>query len=334
MNKTIIILIIIIVLTTACEKQEVTPQWELQLQSLVKVYPIGDIMSINEYKEVIFASGRDGIYKFSGNYFEEVLKGLNLSYVRKILGDEYLWISSDDGLYVYDGINIETFTTETSNILDNNTNYIYKDNLERFWVGTWGGAVIFDKNLNIIGNQTVKDGLLVENVSIVYQTHDNKMWLGSYAVRNGGISYGTLDNWKHFRLEDGLTHENITSIVSTDEKLYIGSGLLDRGGLDIFDYIKGEWVYTETIDYESGLLAGQKVRSLFLDGNYLWIGSEYDGMSIINIENRKSVKIKTSLPHPEIKSIYYQNGSLWLGTLDGIAYLDEEAIELIYQQIQ
>ncbi|MFP4457739.1 MAG: hypothetical protein ACLFPS_08775 [Clostridia bacterium] len=160
------------------------------------------------------------------------------------------------------------------------------------------------------------------------------MWLGSYAVRNGGISYGDIGDWHHFTLKEGLAHENITSIISTENKVYIGTGLLDRGGLDIFELIDEKWTYTETIKYESGLLAGQKVRSLFLDQNYLWVGSEYDGLSIINLENMSSVIVKASLPHPEIKVIYYDKGNLWLGTLDGLAYLDERAISFIYSQIK
>jgi ligand-binding sensor domain-containing protein len=334
MNKIVIFLIISILVFTGCEKEVTIAEWEIKLQSLIKTYPIGDIMSISEFKNNIHASGRDGVFRLNNDVFEEILLELNLSYVRKILGDNYLWISSDNGLFIYDGENVKTFTTETSKILDDNTNYIYKDDQERFWVGTWGGAVIFDKELNIIGNQTMDNGLLVENVSIIHQTHDSKMWLGSYAVRSGGISYGSIDDWNHFSLEDGLSHENITSIISTDEKLYIGSGLLDRGGLDILEFKEGEWVYTETIDYESGLLAGQKVRSLFLDDKYLWVGSEYDGISVINLDNFRSIKIKESLPHPEIKVIYYQNGSMWFGTLDGIAYLNEAALDLVYQQIQ
>lgn len=333
MNK-IFILVIIAILLTGCNQEVEISQWESELKGLIKVYPVGDIMSIDRFKDQIYASGRDGLYKFDGNQFQGFLEELDLSYVRKILGDKYLWIASDNGLYVYDGKYVKEFTTENSNLLDNNTNCVYKDNQNRVWVGTWEGVAIFDEELDVINKQTSKDGLLVDNVSIVHQSQDDNMWLGSYAVRNGGISYGEIGNWHHFTLNDGLSHENITSIISANNKVYIGSGLLDRGGLDIFELKKDKWVLSKTVNYESGLLAGQKVRSLFLDGDYLWIGSEYDGLSIVNLENMKSIVIKKSLPHPEIKVIYQENEAIWLGTLDGLAYLDGSAIDLIYKQIE
>lgn len=335
MNKVfIIVILLILLLLTSCNQEDAISQWESQLKEMIKVYSIGDIMSVDNFEGNIYASGRDGLYKFDGDEFSEQLEDLNLSYVRRILGDKHLWIASDDGLYVYNGKDVKIFTESNSNLLDDNTNSVYQDNLGRIWVGTWKGAVIFDEDLNIVNQQASEDGLLIDNVSVIHQSQDNKMWLGSYAVRNGGISYGEIGNWHHFTLKDGLSHENITSIISTEDKVYIGSGLLDRGGLDIFEFKDRKWNYTETISYESGLLAGQKVRSLFLDGNYLWVGSEYDGLSIINLENMNSVIVKKSLPHPEIKVIYYDKGSLWLGTLDGLAFLDEKTINLIYRQIE
>ncbi|MFP4457740.1 MAG: hypothetical protein ACLFPS_08780 [Clostridia bacterium] len=127
MNK-VFVFIILLLLLTSCSQEETIPQWEIQLKEMIKTYPIGDIMSVDKFEGDIYASGRDGLYKFDGNEFHKHLEDLELSYVRRILGDKYLWISSDNSLYIYDGNDLKEFTTENSDLLNDNTNTVYKDN--------------------------------------------------------------------------------------------------------------------------------------------------------------------------------------------------------------
>jgi ligand-binding sensor domain-containing protein len=315
----------------ACEEQDIMPDWEKPIAEGITIYDHGDIMSITKFEGNIYASGRDGVYMVDSFGESHVLfEEYNMSYVRSIYGSDRLYIATDIGLYIYDGVDMLFYNSENSTLPDNRINVIFEDRVGDIWIGTWGGVTNLSKNITY----TSEDGLWVDNVSVIAQSFEETLWFGSYAVRNGGVTLSKDASYNYFTLENGLTHENITAILCDNDTVYVGSGLLNRGGLDILKLFENNWVLYDTILYEGGLLAGEKVRSLSLDDNMLWIGSEYDGLAILNLEKNKSVILKLSLPHPEIKVIYPDGDDIWLGTLDGLGKLSQNEVAKIYSQLK
>ncbi len=331
MHKLTIILIMLSLVLCACQNEELMPEWEELIAENIITFDLGDIMSITKYGDDIYASGRDGVYVIRDNIAEVAFEDYNMNYVRAVLGVDMLYIATDTGLYTYDGFEIRHMTIDNSILPHNRINALFEDSSGDIWVGSWGGVTVFGSNPR---TYTSEDGLWVDNVSVISQSEDGTMWFGSYAVRNGGITFGTPGRWKYFTLEDGLSHENITSILCKGKTTYIGTGLLYRGGLDIMKFDENKWQYYDTIIYERGLLAGEKVRSLYQDNQMLWIGSEYDGMAVLDLDKMNSVIIKLSLPHPEIKAIFPDGDDLFIGTLDGLGKLSKNEVAYIYQQLR
>jgi ligand-binding sensor domain-containing protein len=122
----------------------------------------------------------------------------------------------------------------------------------------------------------------------------------------------------------------VTSIIQTkDTSVYVGGGLLDRGGAVKLEKEKDIWVITQTISSKEGL-AGAKVRSLFEDtSGKLWAGSEYDGLAIF--DGKKSLQLKKSngLSDDEVKAIIEDShGFIWIGTKSGLTRIDKAKADI------
>lgn len=97
-----------------------------------------------------------------------------------------------------------------------------------------------------------------------------------------------------------------------------------------FSNVDGRWVIADTLTSEDGIPSG-KVRSIFRDSEgILWVGTEDEGMALIDDGGIRVISAENGLSHNEVK-VYLEDehGYLWLGTRDGITLLTRENIEKI-----
>jgi|GEM_PF-2980578 len=334
-NKKLIGLLMVLLITLmGCTQGEQTSA-EPPLFDATRILAIGDVMAIVEFEEQMIIGGRDGVFRINQQTFtyESMAPELAMTYVRALLVDQdnALWVGCESGLFRFDGKAWQHFSSQDGSLLDPRVNALYQDSDGRLWVGTWGGVALYDHGQWT--HYTRADGLLVDNVNVITESFDGTMWLASYSVRDGGVSYGNIGGWQYFTTAEGLAHCDVTSMVALNQKIYIGAGLYDRGGLSILTYQGSEWLWEQTLANDP-LLAGAKVRSLFVDGPYLWVGSEYDGLAVLDLDTWRSLIVTEGLPHLEVKKCYLdQAKNLWIGTRSGVLMLTDTEVQGIYQKI-
>lgn len=292
-----------------------------------------EFSAIAEQGDVIWAGGRDGVYKFDKKnvaFIGKLELVPNLTYVRGLVVDDEnrLFVASQDGLVLYENGSSKFITTKDG-LPDNRVNCIMKDHQGVIWVGTWGGAAAYrDGSWETINTG---DGLYNDMVNVMLQDSSGGMWFGAYAVKDGGVSCLKDGNWYYFNLTNGLPNENVTGFYEDDDRgIWCGTGFLDRGGACRFVY-KDSKPVLEHLMIKSDGLAGEKVRSIFEDSTgKVWFCSEYDGVALF--KNGKSIllNVKDGLSDPEIKlGITDSEGNLWLAARKGVTYISRNALDRI-----
>jgi ligand-binding sensor domain-containing protein len=298
----------------------------------------GDVFDIALQGQSVWAGGQHGVYRLdrqSGEILEKLERDPPLEHVRALLVDDEdtLWIGSDQGLFRYRSGTWIAFST-SDGLPDMRVNALALDRDGRVWVGTWGGAAVLeDGSWSTLQRRS---GLLVDMVNVILGDAHGGMWFGSYVAPRGGITIKRSASLQTFTTESGLPHNNITSLLETTPNIvWVGNGLLDRGGACRFEFDGAAWRLEETLGSEDGL-AGEKVRSLFQDQNgALWFGSEYDGVAVLYQERWIYLDAEDGLSHPEVKAfIKDEEGDLWLGTRDGITRIHAHALQRLYAGAQ
>lgn len=282
-----------------------------------------DIFSLSIKGNTLWAGGSNGLFKINMTDFSSEKVG-NYKFVRVVLTDNSgVWVGHDDGL-THIGKSTKTYT-QKDGLPDNRVNSVMIDKKNNVWCGTWGGvSIIQDK---IIKTYTQQDGLLVNMVNAIMEDNKGGIWFGSYVAPRGGISILHNNKWQYFTTDNALLHSNISSIIQLkDNSVLVGGGLYTKGGGTRFVNISEKWVKDITLTKEKGLI-GEKIRSLYEDNNnLLWVGSEYDGLTIMkNFKMIKYLNEKTGLSNDEVKAIIEdKNNNYWIGTRNGLTKISKK----------
>lgn len=287
-----------------------------------------DICTMGYNGTTLFVAGANGIFQINPETMTSEELG-DFSYVRCLYADESgLWAGTDTGLYHLGGNQITRYTTKDG-LPDDRVLAIVALENNNLCLGTWGGAVEMAVTetgaLSVLTAYTSQNGLLTDNVNVISQDRLGGLWFGSYVAPRGGVSVRLPNGeWQHFTTENGLLHGNITGILKRrDGTVVVGAGLYQYGGATVLAQAEGKWQPCKTLTQSDGL-AGEKVRSLYEDQRgRLWIGSEYDGLVIIEGDRITKLTSETGLAHNEVKVITEdQAGNYWIGTLNGLTRID------------
>lgn len=95
--------------------------------------------------------------------------------------DGYIWISTRNGLFQYDGYSITSYKSNlySPDLLTNNNIFCTaEDGNHRLWIGTYSGMNVLDKQTGIIRklNNPELDG---NGVSSILVTRNNRIWFGT-----------------------------------------------------------------------------------------------------------------------------------------------------------
>jgi hypothetical protein len=155
-------------------------------------------------------------------------------------------------------------------------------------------------------NLTTVDGLPNNSVYSILKDSRGVLWLGTA----NGLSAIKNNSIRNFYATDGLAHNSCWAIVEDrDNNLWFGS---HGGGLTFYDGKSFKIINTT-----QGLI-NDKIRTLFIHENYLYVGTQF-GFSVIDIATHKIVfsdKIKGVKNIFQVMDFYVQMGKVHFVTFD------------------
>lgn len=132
--------------------------------------------------------------------------------VRALYEDaEYVWIGTSNGIYkvrLHDKGIADHYTVE-----NNLVRCISKDNLNRLWIGTFGGGLgVFDEHFQCVKLFNVTSLFPSNTINTIYMDSQNRMWIGT---GEGLVCFPSSQSWdyKVYRSEEGLSNVHIRAIT-------------------------------------------------------------------------------------------------------------------------
>ena len=290
---------------------------------------VGTFNGLNRYDGYEFT-----VYQYDQNNQQSI----SHNYISSMIEDDdgKLWIGTSDGLNCHDK-STNTFKRyrhdpqNPSSITDNQIDVVFKDKKKRLWIGTRnGGLDLFDRSsqsfVHHVYDKNNSNGLSSNSIHTIFEDSKGNLWIGH---RNGAIDvFNDKENKFYHILYNGkkLTGNTIMAIVETGENnIWVGT---QGDGLFKIEYENGKppniFHYTYNTKQKNSL-SGNIILSLMVDrAGKLWIGTEDNGLDILDIQRDKFYYYKTepldrsSLNNNSIYTIYEDAiGNIWIGTYAG-----------------
>ncbi len=261
--------------------------------------------------------------------------------------DGYLWLGTQEGLVMFDGVRFTCFRSEnTPAMTDNLILALLEDKQGNLWVGTNGGGLLRFASGTVTAFTTA-NGLCSDRVRCLYENVAGDLWIGTDAGLNR-LRRGTLTS---YRTKDGLSDGDVLSICGDrGGNLWIGTnaGLTRLKGGRFTTYGRKEGLLSERVkavfvDHEDNLWVGmlddrgvsRMDRGAFWpvmegdrpwegsvlcieedrDGN-LWIGTIGSGLKRLRNGMLSAFGSSDALTKDRVVCIQEdREGSLWIGTL-------------------
>jgi DNA-binding CsgD family transcriptional regulator len=294
----------------------------------------------------VIATVEEGILTLNGDLFiplpgGDLLKGKKVCAILPLDGQKILFVTALNGIYLYNGESIISYTTDIDRFLCENQVFCAGIKESKLALGTVrNGVVIKDLKSNETIYTNVSSGLQNNTVlSLVFDKQGN-LWLGL----DKGIDYAMI-NSPIYNLfgDDRLYGSGYCSIVRNN-RLYLGTnqGLYSTPfpvvvspeplKMQIFDHIMGQvWALTE-IDHtifcgtDRGLFAiKEDVAEQIPDVNGTWklielkqhpgylLGSSYQGFFLLKKENNQWKYVRLVEGFDESGGMFEEDtdGSIW-----------------------
>lgn len=325
----------------------------------VKFYTISEGLSqqsitsiIQDKKGFMWFGSRYGLNRYDGEHylayegnFKEPQHALTNSYVNKLLEDKAgnIWIGTNGGglnYYHYNHDTFESFLNEPDNrksLSGNMVTALFLDGEDNLWVGTEkNGLNLFDYSSRAFSryyhNEDDLSSISHNDVTAINEDKLGNLWIGTWG---GGLNLYDRQSRRflHYKAEgENNIPDDIVRYIhkSKSGDLWVGF----QKGLRKITYKEGKYIFTEPLllDPElSNILTNVPVLAILEDNqSQLWIGTENEGLFIVNLKTRQAKQYKVDAFSPygiasnSIWSIYKDNaGTIWLGTFDkGVLKVD------------
>ncbi len=245
------------------------------------------------------------IYPQSANFQKYgVNEGLSSNTVFSTLEDKdgYIWISTEEGVDRFDGINFKNYRLPNLFEYRNGNNVIHFikiDNNNQIWVVTQSGLLYrYNSNIDEFDLFYLLKDYTDYIVQSFYIDHKNELWFG---MLEGVIKL----NPQTKKLQKILTGEYKTSAITQDSnnRYYLatdkGIKVLDSSEVLLYDLL-------DVTQSKNTGLKGSVINSFLIDeaNNLLWMGSNKLGLCGFNLVNFDFIKPKG---FPKLKGIYIKS---------------------------
>lgn len=220
-------------------------------------------------------------------------------------------------------------------LTSNDVRALCEDRLGRMWVGMNGGGVAIIDSMRIVAryrhNAASTTSLSSDVVRILFEDASGTMWIGTHG---GGLCQ--YDPYRHLvpllqPTQRGLdaTDDFVRGITSdTTGRVFVG---MRRGILHTDTMLRSSTMLVRWDDAYERIGAA---RALCADDQgRLWIGSEKNGLGVLNIATKKLTWLKLAdAKHPFRATVScivrHDADHLLVGTDDGVALIDMRTLQL------
>ncbi len=243
--------------------------------------------------------------------------------------DGYIWISTRNGLFQYDGYSVTTYKSNlyTPDLLNsNNINCVAEDGEHRLWIGTAKGLNVLDKRTGEI-KQIETQGLKDNKVVNILVSRNNRVFFATDA----GL-YEYLRETDTFLLYNQTNTGNVMPIVTVRSLMEDARGDIWIGtwsqGLYRYEYRTGKFYKYPPMNQQNS------AHVVFQDSRGdIWVGTWRSGVQkLINPYQPEFTTWQTFLHNEEDEhsisdNIIYAlnedpyNHTLWVGTRRGLSVL-------------
>ena len=256
--------------------------------------------------------------------------GLSQSLGEYIYQDSYgyIWIGTSDGLNRYNGNEFKIYKNSKSdeNTISNNViTSLVEDNNKNLWIGTYSGL----NKMNLVTGDITRYLISQEDkntsnsvIEELMVDSKGRLWVCSISSLNLYDS----KNDKFIKIETDLLNDKIIQDIAEDDNGVIWI-CTDAG---LYTYKPEEEKFQKFNDPQN-IINDKNIFTIYYSNNELWIGSKTYGLIIMDL---KDYSIKSyeynpndnnSIPSNLIRDILRaKDGSIWLGTDQGLALFDEE----------
>lgn len=260
----------------------------------------------------------------------------------------YVWIGTQDGLNRYDGYSFEVFRSNgevagKSGFVGKTISSLLEDQAGNIWVGTrkYGVNIKKAKSDQFINLGTDSAFLPIQghDISSIFEDSKGLMWFTT--VGRGLLSYDPVSGQsKHYSAQNsGLSNDLVFDIVEDNE----GGIWVATAGVGI-NYLGGNGKFSISPRLLEGNsnLAGYR-KTLCIDGNTLWVGTEGSGLYKVDIKNRSFVQLlyedgPHKLPSNGIRDLHLsKEGHLYIaidGEGLGVYDIKEDTLYLYQHQVR
>lgn len=213
------------------------------------------------------------------------------------------------------------FSIKDREFVNSDVRKIFLDKDNTLWIGTYDGLNIRYRNgiLKKYTNDSNNLSSISKNsIKSLFQDKKGSIWVGTYY---GGINIWdkSNNNFMNFSQNFGpnrLSYDVVSSIkIDSNKNIYIGT---EGGGITVLNSFKKVVGYLNASIYKN--LPSDNIKSLFVDGNDLWIGTFNAGVCVFDLNSKKfknqvvPIELRKMLGNTGVYKIEKQQNTFWLAT--------------------
>ncbi len=263
-------------------------------------------------------------------------EGLPQASAREIVQDRlgYVWIGTEDGLARYDGHNMRVFRSrrdDPDTLLGAWITALAVGPDDRVWIGSTAGVTLYDpatdRFTRLVHDPEDPTSVRPGGVTDIY-IDDEDAWL---ARIQGGLDRVHLESLEAEWFTEQPLDGTVTSIAGgPDGALWLGTEF----GLVVLDPETSQPSEFSAEGESSNRLEWATVTTTHFDsGDVLWVGTEEDGLFVIDTQESAVLRHDTHDPRDpqsisgnHVTSVLEDHrGRVWIGTVTGLSRFDRDS---------